>query len=1016
MRWSVVVVLVLLNILCGFSYHRSCYQTSTNYRKDYTDDQWLNTNYVYQQYKHLLVASTNDISYPTIACKMSVTDSPITNRSIDVTRQIMENNSTVDDYEMYRSVAALNNADFGTSTISSSNDFEPANNRINFLLTNAAKVVASLDSMKQSSAKGGLSIASLFQRKANSDTNNGTASNVQKRLKSFSLSFSSSTTIPIQFDNSGAAIRYLSLPASEYSVLDSGLISRSRDSNDTFVLSLPLGDLTDSASPINTIGNFSNIDEKYTRTFRIVATMQTSVVVKPNPTKGEVIMESGPIFFIPTIERKQQVNFDFSSFDDYEEELRYNRLGDEDNCDVNNEEIFKTLEIGLSEQIQQRASIFLPDWLQWGGQSQVSDEKPGRKVGRLNRLTSFTGESRRTDINDTDKQFGDLSQNSTHSSGAPSIKSSIQAGFKVALTWDTSATTEKRSNTIGTAEPITESILLTEEQVEEFNISCIKLGKELPPPMPPVSEPHLFNNENAEAVHYYRERSKHFLEERGESALAKENDFELRVKKQNKQLEFWNYANRWNVDNFERSLSQSFSLIKQKGTATILAEPSHALSSLWLRRLILQKLNVFLRNCKNLELMLLKYFQQTAKNTRNVWQSFKAFLISAVQDSVKLWKVAKQVILVYSAKCALAIGIIFLTVKKILSRELTLQEGWYTPQLVEIRQNFRDISTSLLFLFYIAVSNVYCAVVEYVNELLLHYKVFKKPFFSSNRFGGNAVFQKVGAGCSSVGCVGMNGLNSFRRKFLTLWGSICSRKVSSGGKFSETSQSNRNHSDVIQMSSAAIETERIDKFIAQIIGDGSDDMIMVDLVRSEKIKEKLKERISVSEIQNVFGDDIDEKIHSIEADLDLGGENDAVVSKDVSIATAPEVSLQLALEQSIANNMSDDAKSSSQVEVPAGKGTTEIDRQFYLSEHYLDEEAVVSSEDVELDVKAKVDVWVDLNLPLKEELANTLSFPLVKLLLSQAGTLTTTTILRTVAPNLVDLLKKDYEKRKKEWM
>lgn len=64
-----------------------------------------------------------------------------------------------------------------------------------------------------------------------------------------------------------------------------------------------------------------------------------------------------------------------------------------------------------------------------------------------------------------------------------------------------------------------------------------------------------------------------------------------------------------------------------------------------------------------------------------------------------------------------------------------------------------------------------------------------------------------------------------------------------------------------------------------------------------------------------------------------------------------------------------------------------------------------------LPVAAVVKVWVDINLPLQADLSSALSFPPVKILLSQAGALTTKAILSAVAPVLGKLLSSDHEKR-----
>jgi len=66
-----------------------------------------------------------------------------------------------------------------------------------------------------------------------------------------------------------------------------------------------------------------------------------------------------------------------------------------------------------------------------------------------------------------------------------------------------------------------------------------------------------------------------------------------------------------------------------------------------------------------------------------------------------------------------------------------------------------------------------------------------------------------------------------------------------------------------------------------------------------------------------------------------------------------------------------------------------------------------------LDVNAMIDVFVDMNLPVRQDVSKAMSFPPVKLLLQQAGSLTTKAILTTLTPTLSDLLRLDHEKRAK---
>ena len=67
-------------------------------------------------------------------------------------------------------------------------------------------------------------------------------------------------------------------------------------------------------------------------------------------------------------------------------------------------------------------------------------------------------------------------------------------------------------------------------------------------------------------------------------------------------------------------------------------------------------------------------------------------------------------------------------------------------------------------------------------------------------------------------------------------------------------------------------------------------------------------------------------------------------------------------------------------------------------------------------MRASIQVWVDMNLPLSDEsgVTNALGFPPVKLLLTQAGQLIIATVLKSTAPHLAKLLVKDFEARKRK--
>jgi len=109
--------------------------------------------------------------------------------------------------------------------------------------------------------------AQVTQRIMKSDTTKS------KVLRPALLSFSAFHKENIKLEDADAAVTYLSLPASEYSVLNAQLVEKSGD--DTFNLTLPLGNVANSTGVV----------------------LRTSVIVMPDPANRIVKMKSGPLFF-----------------------------------------------------------------------------------------------------------------------------------------------------------------------------------------------------------------------------------------------------------------------------------------------------------------------------------------------------------------------------------------------------------------------------------------------------------------------------------------------------------------------------------------------------------------------------------------------------------------------------------------------------------------------------------------------------------------------------------------------
>ena len=182
-------------------------------------------------------------------------------------------------------------------------------NRITFLLNNAVKMIK----MK-------------------------TLNNTVKVLKPLELSFLSSHKVKIYMNDSIAAHNYLCLPTSNYSLLNSDLISRSEDDEDIFEMSLPLGDLTSVTG------------------IKISAILKTSIKVIPDTSNGKLIFQSGPFYFLPKVKNDTR-NID-SSIEN-----------------ISNNTYNENIEKGL------------PEWLIWGGQSEDDEAKSSIQAGFKTELT-----------------------------------------------------------------------------------------------------------------------------------------------------------------------------------------------------------------------------------------------------------------------------------------------------------------------------------------------------------------------------------------------------------------------------------------------------------------------------------------------------------------------------------------------------------------------------------------------------------------------------------------------------
>ena len=162
-------------------------------------------------------------------------------------------------------------------------------------------------------------------------------------------------------NDSIAAHNYLCLPTSNYSLLNSNLISRNNENEDIFEMSLPLGDLTSVTG------------------IKLSAILKTSIKVIPDTSNGKLIFQSGPFYFLPTIKNNNNIT---------------NNIDNEIDISNNNNNTYnENIEKGL------------PEWLIWGGQSDDNEAKSSIQAGFKTELTWKPPDNidSLTNINDKDQ-------------------------------------------------------------------------------------------------------------------------------------------------------------------------------------------------------------------------------------------------------------------------------------------------------------------------------------------------------------------------------------------------------------------------------------------------------------------------------------------------------------------------------------------------------------------------------------------------------------------------------------
>lgn len=104
-------------------------------------------------------------------------------------------------------------------------------------------------------------------------------------VKPYELNFRTKHSTKIKLSDVKYAERYLSLPVSSYSLLDSKMIERSSDSSDDFKLNIPLKSFSSGYSSIS--GNVINLP----------SSVSVNINVKSTPENGKILMTSDDIYF-----------------------------------------------------------------------------------------------------------------------------------------------------------------------------------------------------------------------------------------------------------------------------------------------------------------------------------------------------------------------------------------------------------------------------------------------------------------------------------------------------------------------------------------------------------------------------------------------------------------------------------------------------------------------------------------------------------------------------------------------
>lgn len=284
--------------------------------------------------------------------------------------------------------------------------------------------------------------------------------------KPLRISFSARHRIRIPLNNTELAQRYLSLPTSEYSVLDSSIVTRATatlsqesnnddnsrsgaedkdtamgmvidqdknsegtttadDDNNCFIISLPLGDLATTIQTVFSTTGFAGGGGSSmgitTEADQVI--LRTTIEVLPDVKNGVISMTSGPLFFITESDTlntsNPSSNVAVSNMDEDDKQMRS----------------FRKQRVGGESP--------LPSWLVWDERATLTSTSTATAAAVVGNSGSNCATVTQNSSVVTDQQNRQNQPFEQSSNPQSVITSAIQAGFIIELRWKPAKRTEE---------------------------------------------------------------------------------------------------------------------------------------------------------------------------------------------------------------------------------------------------------------------------------------------------------------------------------------------------------------------------------------------------------------------------------------------------------------------------------------------------------------------------------------------------------------------------------------------